>query len=430
RPDGTAPVAPSATAGATRAPLSLEQCLRLAAARSRRLELAATRVEIAREEATGSVAELLPRVDASGRMRLRDNNPGFAFPGGDTGFGSTFVAGDKEVPSARVAAVVPIWDFGGAWNRIQAARGRADVAELAASRERQDLALDASDAYFRVLEAQRLRQVVGESIAAVERQLAQARDALAQGIAAANEVLTVEVQLAERREELIRADNEVEVAKASLNRVIGRDVTAPLELEDVSEAAPWAGGFEEALAAAIDRRPDLAELRRAIEVARAEWRAARAGFAPKIYAFGEYDFQGDEYLLHQQWFEGGVGIDIPIFEGGRTRTQLAAAEAAIVASIARHDERVDDIVLEVKEAHLAVREALARIPVARQAVAQGEENLRVVRDQYGHGLLTSAEVLLEEDRLSRARASYFRALYDEHRAFARLAHAMGGAPPR
>jgi outer membrane protein TolC len=66
--------------------------------------------------------------------------------------------------------------------------------------------------------------------------------------------------------------------------------------------------------------------------------------------------------------------------------------------------------------------------VARQAIGLAEENLRVARDQYGAGLVTTADLLVEEERLSSARPAYFRALYDYHDAVARLAHAVGADP--
>lgn len=58
------------------------------------------------------------------------------------------------------------------------------------------------------------------------------------------------------------------------------------------------------------------------------------------------------------------------------------------------------------------------------------ENLRIVRDQYGEGLLTSADILIEEDRLARSRSNYFRSLYDYHESYARLINAVGAEPPR
>lgn len=92
------------------------------------------------------------------------------------------------------------------------------------------------------------------------------------------------------------------------------------------------------------------------------------------------------------------------------------------------DEQIDDVLLDVRQAYLDQSAAAERIPVARKAIELAAENLRIVRDQYGQGLVTSVDVLIEEDRLSRARSNYYRALYAYHQAQARLTNALGGAP--
>jgi outer membrane protein len=411
----TGPSAPTSTAA-----LSLERCIEIALERNRTITLARLNVLIARDTASESFARVLPEVVVDGQFRARSNDPGFQLNG------VSFIAGDRNVPSVRVGALVPIYDFDRSWGAIEADRERAQAAELSSERTRQDLVLAVTRSYFRVLEAEKIRGVVEQSIAAVSRQLAAARDQFAQGVVARNEVLAAEVQLAERRQEMIRAENNVELAKAALDRVMGVDVTRPVEVADVFEPAPWSGSFEAVLEAAIAARPDLLAARREVEAARADWRSARGGFFPRIFAFGSYNYVNDDFMLNKTWWEGGFGVELPVFEGGAALARLDRAREAIAAAVARRDERMDDLVLAVKQAYLDVREAAARIPVAREAIGAAEEDLRVTRDQYDQGLVTSTDVLFEEDRLSRARSSYYRALYDYHDAFARLSHAVGG----
>jgi outer membrane protein TolC len=403
--------------------LSLEECIEAALRNHRGVRIADRRILIARDRVDEKLGLLLPKLAAETRYEARNNDRGSTFGG------NTFVTGDQAVATAKVSLLVPIYDFGGALNEREAAVLEVDVAGFAAARTRQDLTLAVSQAYYRVLEAIRIRGVVDESLKVVTRQVEIARDFRAQGIVAASDVLTAEVQEAERRQELIRASNNVELAKATLNRLMGRSVDAPLELRDVLEAAPWKGSFEGTLRLAIEARPDLAALKKQIEIARAEFRATRSGFLPKVYAFADYNHSTDDFLLNQDWLVGGVVLQVPLFDGGSTMAKLRQREKEAAEAVDLHDERVDDIVLGLKQNYLLVREAAERVPVARKAIDLGEENLRVVRDQYTQGLLTSADVLTEEDRLSRARTNYFRSLYEYHTAFAGLVHVAGATPP-
>ena len=107
---------------------------------------------------------------------------------------------------------------------------------------------------------------------------------------------------------------------------------------------------------------------------------------------------------------------------GRTRKQLAETND-------RFEDQLDEVALQVKEAYLDFCQAAERIPVAEKSIELAEENLRISQDQYVEGLLTSADVLTEEERLARARSSYYRALYESHRSLARLTYVAGGSLP-
>ena len=421
-PPGAAAPRPGEPPGPT-VVLRLEDCIRIALENYRKIRIADRKLLITNDQRHEAIASLLPKVTAEGRYQARNNDPG-----GQLG-GNAFVTGEREAIQARLSVLVPIYDST-AWTAYDAAHLASEVAAVGSDKARQDVVLAVSQAYFRVLEARQIRSVVEESIRVIDRQLEIARDFFAQGMVARSDVLTVEVQRAERIQDLIRAEHNEKLAVATLNRQMGLEVTRPTAIADIREPAPWRGSFETALALAIERRPDLASLRLDIEIGRVQYRLTRgAGFTPRIYGFGEYNYTSDEFVLNKDWLVGGLFAELPIFEGGATYYQLDRREQEIADLVDLHDERVDDVVLELQKAYLDMRESYERIGVAKKAIELAEENLRTVRDQYVNGLATSADVLLEEDRLSRARSNYYRSLYDQREASARLAHATGGTLP-
>lgn len=453
-----------ATASDQPAALGLDECVELALRNNRRISIADRRVLIARDRVSEAIAMTLPQLSAEGRFTSRNNDSGIQRPQASlrnrlrdslaqaaatslveqagltptgqfleqTGAGSSFSGtfSQRDAWTGTVSLIVPIYDFGRSEFTRQALEGRVETARYDARRERQDVSFIVSQAYYRILESEKIRSVVEDSIRVVERQLEIARDFQSQGLVAANDVLAVEVQLAERRQQLSQAENNIQLAVATLNRQIGADVTQQTSVVDVLEVEPLHGRFTDALMLAIETRPDLASLRRQIEVARDEYRATRAeGTAPRIFGFADYNWSSDEFLLNNEWLSGGVAMQIPIFDGGVTIARLQRQRKEIAESVDRFDEQVDNIVLDIKQSFLNVNEAAGRIPVARKAVELASENLRIVRDQYGEGLLTSADVLTEEDRLAQARSNYFQSLYDYHGSYARLVHAVGAEPP-
>lgn len=403
--------------------MTLEECIRAALAGNRSIRVADRRILIAEDRVGEAWSTVLPKLTVEGSYQSRSNDRGSSF--GE----STFVTGERDSLTGRATLLVPIYDFGATFNQLEAENLRVDVSKLSAERVRQELTFSVSQAYFRVLEARKIESVVRDSIAVLERQLKISRDFRVQGLVAKTDVLAVEVQLAERRQELIRAQSNVELAVAVLNRLMGLDVSRRTEIADVLEAVPWTGSFESVLRLAVSSRADLRALERQIEIAQAQFRSTRVAPMPRLFAFGEYNYDSDDFLLNNDWIAGAVGIQWPLFDGLGTLHRINRNGREIEEAVDLRNERVDDIVLELKQAYLSVRDSAARIPVARKSIEFAEENLRVIRDQYAQGIVSSADVLTEEDRQSRARSAYFRALYDYHASFARLTYAIGGTPP-
>jgi len=415
--------------------LTLDDAGRLALEGNGRLRIADRRVLVARDQVREAWAIDLPKLSAQGRFDIREKsnitvNSAAARAAG-LNLAPQVVSVDRDVSSASLNLLVPIYDFGYGYHQREAARIGVDVAELTSERARQDLIYSVKQAYFRVLEAQKIKGVVLESIQTVNRQLEIARDFFGQGLVAKNDVLVVEVQLAERKQQLIQSENNIQLAMATLNRLMDEPVTREFKLVDVLEATPWKGTFESVFFVAIKQRPDLAALRRQIQIVEEQYRATRANLMPRISGYANAGYTDQDKLpgRDRRVGQGGIIADLSIFDGGLTYAQMARLSKEINQAIDAQSEGEKDILLQVKQAYLNLNDAAERIPVAKKSIELAEENLRITRDQYAQGLLTSEEVLLQEERLSRARVSYYQALYAYQQSFAGLANAIGTTPP-
>ena len=395
--------------------LGLDACIRVALRYHRRTRIADRQVLIAMDEVEETRRENWPKASAEANWEVYSQDP----------------AGGSDLDSAtgRLSLTVPVYDFGRTTYRARALSLQADATALTAKRVRQTLAVDVSRAYFRVLEAEKILDVVKESIRVLTEQVEVSRNLLDQGLVARNDVLAAEVQLAQRKQERIAAENNVRLSRASLNRLMGLSVMAELDLHDVREADLWEGRLPALFQAAIQNRPDLSSLNHRIRAIQTGIRAAYAHLTPDIVAFGSYDARLDEPNPERDWFTAGIGVQIPFFQGGQTLVRVRRLRRELEQAVDRRNERADDVLFEVRQEFLNVEEAREQIPVARKNIQLADENLSVVRDQYNQGLVTHTDVLIEENRLTQARSSYFQALYGYHRSLAQLRHVVAGSLP-
>ena len=126
------------------------------------------------------------------------------------------------------------------------------------------------------------------------------------------------------------------------------------------------------------------------------------------------------------WQEGaGLHLEAPLYSGGRHRGALRSAEAEIAAAVADAQAILDAISLQVNLAYHGVVAARERIDLARTAVVQAEENLRLVRVRYRNGTATPTDIVDSEAALTRSQQRFFSATYTYLATLARLDYAVG-----
>ena len=91
----------------------------------------------------------------------------------------------------------------------------------------------------------------------------------------------------------------------------------------------------------------------------------------------------------------------------------------------RRADAAASVALEVRTRWLDLHQARLRVPVARLAIAQAEENIAVVTDRYRQELSTYTEVLDAENRRVQSLTNFYDAIYDESQALFRLHRAVG-----
>ncbi len=404
--------------------LKLDDCIQLAMKNYRPVNIADRKVLMAQDVLNEAWTANMPKINATGKFELREKEQSVAFGG------NNIVLSEANATSGAISAEMLIYDFGRTEKQRDALREGIHISQLNATKTRQNIKLGVSQIYFRILEAEKMKTVVEESLQVIEEQLKIAKDFLSQGLVNKSDVLALEVRLEERKQELISITNQFKIAVATLNRFTGLDIEHETKIEDVLEVEPWNDNYISLLQKALKQRPDLIALERQIVSAQAEYASIRANYFPIISAFGNYSATTESSFGSSDSgrLVGGLVVQVPIFDGGVTHRKLQRKEKEIAEIRDTRDEHVDNIALEVKKAFLKLQEAAEKIPVARKSIELADENLRINRDQYGQGLVTSATVLIEADHLSSARANYYRALYDYHQAFAQLIYEIGDTP--
>lgn len=408
--------------------LSIDDAVALALQGNPRLRMARAAVERARGEEHKAFAPFLPDVGLTNRIGAVSNNLSPGAPGISGGIVGGLVDAPHTFMQSELQIQWMLHDFGRTSGRYQRAVSQERIAELQYSRLQETVGFDAGAGLLQGLLATALRIVQEDAIRAAESTLKDSRVRRAAGVADRDDVLRAEVQVSEVREAWVLARETELAAFARLNNVLGRNAALPLTLVEPRLRPPLPPSLKDCLEIAAVRRPEIGVVQNAVAAARSGREAAAAEYRPRIYVRGSVGYVDGNNIL--KGFQEGVGLhlDQPIYQGGRRAGELHAAEAEILAASANAQAMLDVITLEVTIAFRGVGAAHSRIELSKPAVAEAEENLRLVRTRYRNGNATPTDIVDAESTLTRAKQRYAVATYDYLIALIRLDYALGNPP--
>lgn len=427
------PPPPVAEAALPSGPLTAADAVRLAFARNPDLAGAAARIAEARAARDGTAAVLLPRVSADVTFLHGDAPSAYLF---------------KRIDQRRLPARVDFNDPGrfsnlegglglqwNIWNggRDVLTRWSADTAAATAALGR-DAAANALAAavlqtFLDIRAAAELRAADDTAVRTVEAQAAESRVKVEGGGALRSDLLSLEVRLAEARQQRLHTETAHQLAIAALRDLLALPLDTPITLADTAYAASaLPATTAEAIAEAYDRRPEAALARRTVERARIDLAVARRAYLPRVDVISRL-YADVPDALHispkDPNYTVAVALSVDLFDGG-VRAAAIRRAGAVLDEITEADRTaLQAIARDVESAYLRLAEARARYRVASQAVGAAEESLDLVAVQYRGGAAPVTRYLETEGARSRARAARIQAQLDVDRMTVDAERALG-----
>jgi len=412
------------------AEVDLDECIGIALRCNPDARSAACRVEAAAAAIDEAESAFYPRVQLSGGYSRTDNPPQAFMMSlnqrdlrmGDPAFNPN-EPDDTDNVRLSASARYLLLDGRRRINVHIAGLGEAAAREQLAA-VRNELVYQVTRGYYGLLQSGAFVEVRQESVRSLEESLRVSRERLNAGSAVRTDVLNVEVELAQAREDLIRAENGSRLAVAALNTAIGSNVVcgADLPRPERKEDAPECRPPDEI---SVELRPELQAARVRREIGESAYRKALRDYLPTVSTFGSMDRDSDTLADFEDSYSVGLVLEWELFSGWRRPAAAARAKAEWQAAVEQERKARNELALDARRAELQWREARERISVTAKSVESAEEALRITRDRYEQGAADITELLAAETRLSGIRTRDIAAYYDCLVARSNLERAMG-----
>jgi outer membrane protein len=422
-------------------PVTLQQAVSISLEKSPERKAALADTKAASADVKEARSFLLPHVTFS-ETATRGNDPVYVFGGKlrQRRFTTAdFALNVLNTPTpfgnfaTRFGGTWNLFDSFASWRAVNRAERVKDAAGHQLERTDQEIIFRVVDSYYGVLLARKELEVAEQSMKTAQAILDRSKDRFESGVVVESDLLSTRVRLATRKQELIRAQNNLALARAQLSTSMGIstenefDPAEALAERDLPAVTP-----EELEKRAVDRRPDLNRIRSEEAAQQQSVSIAKSAFGPRVNAFWGWEADNPTLLAGgggNNWL-AGIEIQFDLFEGGAKRARLSH-ERAIQEKVAAVKEMAADATrLEVRRAYYDLDSAHQQVEVARTTIAEAQESLRINQDRYDCGLSTITDLLSAEEAARRSQTDYWEALYRYHTGYANLELASGTLTPQ
>ncbi|BDG01146.1 TolC family protein [Anaeromyxobacter oryzae] len=403
--------------------LTLDEAVQTAVAHQPQLAQARASATAAGARADQARADLLPQVNGQAQIFRRTTN-GTTLGGASTGSFDT-----QNQFSFTASANQLVWDFGQTTGRWTAARRSADAERESARESELTTVLDVRTAFFQARAARDLAQVARATLQNQQAHLAQIDAFVKIGTRPPIDLATARTSVANAQVQLVQAENNYATGRARLNQAMG--VEGPLDYEVASDTLLPVDGEDATADVLLDEalrdRPDLAAALRRLEAADSSLGSARGGYFPALsVGASATDVGTDAPDLRRTWNVAfGATLTVPIFEGGRTRAQVAEAAANVTVATSQRDTLRQQIRVDLENARLTVRAAKTSLDASRDALDNAREQLRLAEGRYRTGAGSALELSDAQLAATNAEAQQVNAEYQLASARAQLLAALG-----
>lgn len=217
------------------------------------------------------------------------------------------------------------------------------------------------------------------------------------GIIYKNDVLRVQVQLNQAELDLTKTKDGLKLLKLKMAQLTGMSSIDFSVQDTISNDVILLD--EVSQSTAIDNRPEIKMLKKAVEIEELQSKILEADRKPTIglnvsgiYANGkQINFNDGSNDLTSYY--GFLNVNIPIFDWGSRKQKVREQEYKAQAQKLELDETKELLIIQIENAYLELQQAKQRVEITEKSLQQADENLRLNQDRFDAGTVVGKDVL-------------------------------------
>lgn len=418
--------------------LRLTECIAQALDNNPTLKISQEKLRAAEARSSEVMTALLPQMKLSGRVAALSNVPTYTIKlPPPINYSMTVFPSIPHIYSTRVSFQQPIFTGFKLKKSQEMASFNADAMREDLNKDRSDLILNVTTAYWNLFRAIQIEEVLHRSVSQVSEHLKDIQSFAKQGMATDADVMKAQVQLSDMKVKHIEARNSIRLAMMMLNSLIGN----PLDREITTADTPaTSGNIKNTLLSeelhkledlACDQRAEVRSMQYRVEMNNAGVTAAKSGWFPQLFLGANYDYARPNQRIippKDQWdgtWDVGITLQWNVWDWFAAEYQTAQAKATLRQSEAAKMQVTDAVRLDVAQQYFNAQSTAEKVDVASIGKQQAQESYRITSEKFKVGLASTTDLLDADVALMQANLTYTQSIVDYTLALVKLAKAVG-----
>jgi outer membrane protein len=339
--------------------------------------------------------------------------------------------------SYGIGADLTLFDGLSNFANLSQSSNNLESAKLLLERLKQDVVFRTISLYYSIVETEQLLRVRNEDVKQQQKNLETIEERNRLGAVTLADVYQQQVQLGNAELEVIRTQNNLEIAKSNLLYYLGLDVLGQYEfskdltLEEKNFIKKDVEADYQKMSELVDQafvfRKDLISKQLDLESAYDGITIARSGHLPRLTGNANFGNSAPSFdnLFDARRYSAGLTLSIPIFSGFRVSSQVQFANVQALNTELELDDLERKIKQDIQQSLLDLQAATKALIVSEKNVKAAEENLKIEREKYSLGAGKLLDVLIANTFFTNAQTNFINTQFNYVKLTEQLKYNLG-----
>ncbi len=292
--------------------------------------------------------------------------------------------------------------------------------------------------YIDIISQRQVVKIRREDLVMAKNELKRIRAQYEAGVVPITNVYAQEAEIGNKELDLVRAENQLDNAKAKLLTTIG--LTPDISVEFVESSLPSTvdqdeidrfndnmGSLEAGIRHALNHRKDFAAAADRKDAAEYAVQSAGSGYLPRLTATGGWSWNHNRFANFEQFGRSYLGLNLsyPLFDRFRTNNDIQQANLSLRQREIEQLQMEQSIMSEVKTAYLNLRAAEKQIEITKKTLKSAEKSYASTKERYQSGAANITEFLYSGNQLIKSQINRVTTVYNYIKAQKQVLYAIG-----